>query len=124
MIVTAAPCDVMRCDVMRCGVAVPPVFEVKSAQVSVRRGSPQTLSCLVLGDGPMTVAWQRDATYPPLHLNVNPRYEVKESEVKGGFLSELHISSTARTDSGAFNCVATNPFGRADRVVQLQVQGE
>lgn len=98
---------------------------MKSAQVSVRRGAPQTLSCQVLGDGPMTVAWQRpagDAVHPPLH--VNPRYEVKGSEVKGGFLSELHISSTAKTDSGAFLCVATNPFGRAERVVHLQVQGQ
>ncbi|XP_052129243.1 cell adhesion molecule Dscam2-like isoform X3 [Frankliniella occidentalis] len=104
-------------------VHIPPEFEVKSAQVSVRRGAPQTLSCQVLGDGPMTVSWQRDGRDSGRDVvHTNPRFEVKESEVKGGFLSELHISSTAKSDSGPFLCVATNPFGRAERVVHLQVQ--
>lgn len=103
--------------------AVPPEFEVKSAQVSVRRGAPQTLSCQVLGDGPMAVVWQRDGRGDGRDVHTNPRYEVKDNEAKGGFLSELHIASTAKTDSGAYLCVATNPFGRAERVVHLQVQG-
>ncbi|KAJ1530753.1 hypothetical protein ONE63_005607 [Megalurothrips usitatus] len=107
-------------------VHIPPEFEVKSAQVSVRRGAPQTLSCQVVGDGPMTVSWQRDGRGGGgREVHTNPRYEVKESEVKGGkagLLSELHISSTAKSDSGTFLCVASNPFGRAERVVHLQVQ--
>ncbi|KAK3930875.1 Down syndrome cell adhesion molecule-like protein Dscam2 [Frankliniella fusca] len=103
-------------------VHIPPEFEVKSAQVSVRRGAPQTLSCQVLGDGPMTVSWQREGGAGRDVVHTNPRFEVKESEVKGGLLSELHISSTVKSDSGPFLCVATNPYGRAERVVHLQVQ--
>jgi hypothetical protein len=51
------------------------------------------------------------------------RYEVKGTPVKGGFLSELHITDTAKSDNGAFTCIAKNPYGRAERVVHLQVQG-
>ena len=51
------------------------------------------------------------------------RYEVKETSVKGGFLSELHITDTIKSDSGTFTCIAKNPYGRAERVVHLQVQG-
>ena len=51
------------------------------------------------------------------------RYEVKETAVKDGFLSELHITDTIKSDSGAFVCIAKNPYGRAERVVHLQVQG-
>jgi hypothetical protein len=51
------------------------------------------------------------------------RYEVKGTPVKGGFLSELHIIDTAKSDSGAFTCIAKNPYGRAERIVHLQVQG-
>jgi hypothetical protein len=43
--------------------------------------------------------------------------------VKGGYLSELHITDTAKSDSGTFTCIAKNPYGRAERIVHLQVQG-
>jgi len=48
---------------------------------------------------------------------------VKGSHVKGGFLSELHVTDTVKSDSGTFNCIAKNPYGRAERIVHLQVQG-
>ena len=48
---------------------------------------------------------------------------MKGSHVKGGFLSELHISDTVKSDSGTFTCIAKNPYGRAERIVHLQVQG-
>jgi hypothetical protein len=43
--------------------------------------------------------------------------------VKGGFLSELHVTDTVKSDSGTFTCTAKNPYGRAERTVYLQVQG-
>lgn len=52
------------------------------------------------------------------------RYIIKESLVKGGLLSTLFITSSIKADSGIFMCVATNPFGKAERVVHLQVQGK
>lgn len=52
------------------------------------------------------------------------RYIIKESVVKGGLLSTLFITSSIKADSGIFMCVATNPFGKAERVVHLQVQGK
>jgi hypothetical protein len=48
---------------------------------------------------------------------------VKGSHVKSGFLSELHITDTVKSDSGTFTCIAKNPYGRAERIVHLQVQG-
>lgn len=50
-------------------------------------------------------------------------YTIKESTVKGGFLSQLFISSTIKTDSGTYSCIASNAFGQAERTVHLQVQG-
>ncbi|XP_054281239.1 cell adhesion molecule Dscam2-like [Macrosteles quadrilineatus] len=97
----------------------PPEFEVKSAQASVRRGASQTLECQAQGDQPMSITWHREGQ-PPVQFN--PRYVIKENKVKGGFLSALYISSSVKSDSGTFVCVATNPYGRADRIVHLQVQ--
>lgn len=51
-------------------------------------------------------------------------YVIKETAAKRGVLSTLFIVSAIKSDSGIFMCIATNPFGRADRVVHLQVQGE
>jgi hypothetical protein len=48
---------------------------------------------------------------------------VKGSSVRGGFLSELHITDTVKPDSGMFTCTAKNPYGRAERIIHLQVQG-
>ena len=48
---------------------------------------------------------------------------MKGSHVKGGFLSELHVIDTVKSDSGTFTCIAKNPYGRAERIVHLQVQG-
>ncbi|XP_069693341.1 cell adhesion molecule Dscam2-like isoform X2 [Periplaneta americana] len=101
-------------------VHVPPEFEVRSAQSSVRRGSSQTLQCQAIGDGPMSIEWQREGMRFPTPLQ--PRYEVKGTPVKGGFLSELHITDTIKSDSGTFTCIAKNPYGRAERIVHLQVQ--
>nr|CAD7393335.1 unnamed protein product [Timema cristinae] len=101
-------------------VHVPPMFEVKSTQATVRRGASQTLQCQAHGDGPMSIVWQREDMRLPAQLK--PRYDVKETTIKGGFLSELHISNTVKSDSGTFNCIAKNPFGRSERTVHLQVQ--
>ncbi|XP_021925400.1 Down syndrome cell adhesion molecule-like protein Dscam2 isoform X4 [Zootermopsis nevadensis] len=101
-------------------VHVPPEFETKSAQSSVRRGSSQTLQCQAVGDGPMSIEWQREGIRFPSPLQ--PRYEVKGTSIKGGFLSELHITDTVKPDSGTFTCTAKNPYGRAERIVHLQVQ--
>lgn len=48
---------------------------------------------------------------------------MKGSPVKGGFLSELYVTDTVKSDSGTFTCIAKNPYGRAERIVHLQVQG-
>jgi hypothetical protein len=48
--------------------SVPPEFEIKSAQSSVRRGSSQTLQCQAIGDGPMSIEWQREGIRFPSPL--------------------------------------------------------
>ncbi|XP_075218306.1 cell adhesion molecule Dscam2-like [Lycorma delicatula] len=101
-------------------VLIPPEFEVKSAQVSVRRGLSQTLKCQAAGDQPMSITWQRNGSQTPVQFN--PRYLIKESAMELDFLSELQISNTVKSDSGTYTCTATNPFGHAERTVNLQVQ--
>jgi len=56
------------------------------------------------------------------NLNVF-RYEVRERLVRGGIVSELIISTTVSSDSGGYTCIATNPYGRAQGTIRLQVQG-
>ncbi|XP_065334191.1 cell adhesion molecule Dscam2-like isoform X1 [Cloeon dipterum] len=101
-------------------VHVPPEFEVKSSQTSVRRGAGVTLRCEPKGDAPMSIVWQRDGGR--VISPADPRYHIKESTVKGGFQSELTIANTLKSDSDTLTCVATNPFGRDLRMFHLLVQ--
>ncbi|RZF37300.1 hypothetical protein LSTR_LSTR005632 [Laodelphax striatellus] len=105
-------------------VHIAPEFEVKSAQASVRRGSSQTLVCQAIGDLPMGINWHADGSGSGSQPSIqfNPRYVIKESQVKDGLISELQISNTVKSDSGTFTCTASNPFGHAERTVHLQVQ--
>ncbi|XP_018916617.2 cell adhesion molecule Dscam2 isoform X1 [Bemisia tabaci] len=98
----------------------PPQFSLQSSQVSARRGAPQTLQCHAHGDQPLTITWSRDNALP--HLQFNPRYEVKEEKVKGGTVSDLVIDGTTKADAGTFLCTASNPYGRSQRTIHLQVQ--
>ncbi|KAG8228351.1 hypothetical protein J437_LFUL006802, partial [Ladona fulva] len=81
-------------------VHVPPEFEVKSAHASVRRGAPEALTCEARGDAPMSIAWLKD----------------------GGRMLPHAEPRTLKSDSGTYTCVATNPYGRDQRTVQLQVK--
>ncbi|XP_059489075.1 cell adhesion molecule Dscam2-like isoform X3 [Neocloeon triangulifer] len=101
-------------------VHVPPEFEVKSSQTSVRRGAGVTLRCEPKGDGPMSIVWQREGGR--VISPADPRYHIKESIAKVGFLSELTIANTLKSDSDTLTCVASNPFGRDLRMFHLLVQ--
>lgn len=52
------------------------------------------------------------------------RFHVKESSSEVSVLSQLTIKHTSTEDSGKFVCIATNPFGKDEMVVELTVQGE
>ncbi|XP_046406414.1 Down syndrome cell adhesion molecule-like protein Dscam2 [Ischnura elegans] len=106
--------------VVQLTVHVPPEFEVKSAHASVRRGAPEALTCEARGDAPMSIAWLKDGGRMLAHAE--PRFQIRESPMKDSFLSELIISRTVKSDSGTYTCVATNPYGRDQRTVQLQVK--
>ncbi|XP_063218722.1 cell adhesion molecule Dscam2-like [Bacillus rossius redtenbacheri] len=101
-------------------VHVPPDFEVKSSQAIVRRGASQTLACETHGDHPLTISWHRGNMKISAHHN--PRYEIKESPLEKGLISELHITNTMKSDTGIFTCIAENPFGKSERTIHLHVQ--
>ena len=51
------------------------------------------------------------------------RYHLKESFLDSSAISQLTVQHTTPEDSRKYVCIATNPFGRDETVVQLSVQG-
>ena len=52
------------------------------------------------------------------------RFHLKESSLDSSKISQLTIHHTVPEDSGKYVCIATNPFGKDETVVQLSVQGK
>lgn len=93
---------------------------VRNKQVSVRRGDPVTLRCEADGDQPLDVSWRAkgnriDPTY-------DIRYNLKNSPLLKGMVSELTIVQSTLNDRGEYSCVATNAYGHDHAALHLQVQ--
>lgn len=52
------------------------------------------------------------------------RYELVETILSSGIVSEILIRQADRRDSALFSCIASNAYGRDDTNIQLIVQGK
>ncbi|KAL1457022.1 hypothetical protein WDU94_001699 [Cyamophila willieti] len=97
----------------------PPEFDIKSSQLSGKRGAIQTLTCKCHGDSPMTLTWNKENSLP---LHYKSRYQTKQYEENGIHISELVIPNTEKTDAGMYTCTASNPYGRDQSTIHFTVQ--
>ncbi|KAK3861972.1 hypothetical protein Pcinc_032114, partial [Petrolisthes cinctipes] len=96
-------------------VNAPPRFDHgMERQVSARRGSRASLTCLVTGDPPITLNWQAP------HTNIRDHTIVRD--VAGGVRGELVLPSVNMEDAGEFTCTASNTYGTDTFVVTLVVK--
>lgn len=89
-------------------------------QVSVRRNDHVSIRCEADGDLPLNISWQVkgnriDPTY-------DIRYQLKNTPMTKGLISELTILQSSLTDRGEYGCTATNAYGHDHSVIYLQVQ--
>uniref|UniRef100_T1JAC9 Down syndrome cell adhesion molecule-like protein Dscam2 n=1 Tax=Strigamia maritima TaxID=126957 RepID=T1JAC9_STRMM len=101
-------------------VHVPVQFEVRSRNQTAKRGENVRLQCNAKGDSPIKVTWSVNSH--PIEPAARPRYKIKEMSSKHGFLTELIVTRSERSDSGVYSCSATNPHGRDSTVIHLTIQ--
>ncbi|GFT48536.1 down syndrome cell adhesion molecule-like protein Dscam2, partial [Trichonephila clavipes] len=100
-------------------VSVPARFEEKFAVVNAKKGDSARMKCEALGDQPLSVTWQRDET--TISKSGDERYEIFETLVQKGVVSELIIRTTDRDDGALYSCAAENEFGNDQRKIRLLV---
>ncbi|XP_077487051.1 cell adhesion molecule Dscam1-like isoform X3 [Amblyomma americanum] len=101
-------------------VHVPARFEEKSAAVTTRRTEVTRMKCQATGDQPLSIAWSKGSV--KLDKRTSARYEVFETLIPDGLLSELVIRDTDRSDGALYTCHTQNKYGKDDRKVKLIVQ--
>ncbi|XP_077487054.1 cell adhesion molecule Dscam1-like isoform X6 [Amblyomma americanum] len=104
----------------RLSVTVPARFEEKSAAVTTRRTEVTRMKCQATGDQPLSIAWSKGSV--KLDKRTSARYEVFETLIPDGLLSELVIRDTDRSDGALYTCHTQNKYGKDDRKVKLIVQ--
>ncbi|XP_069693342.1 cell adhesion molecule Dscam2-like [Periplaneta americana] len=97
-----------------------PRFVLSLRRETVRRGETATFLCEAEGDEPMQIVWRHNGVR--ISHESNRRYHLKESFLDSPAISQLTIHHTTAEDSGKYVCIASNPFGKDETVVQLSVQ--
>ncbi|KFM56583.1 Down syndrome cell adhesion molecule-like protein 1, partial [Stegodyphus mimosarum] len=100
-------------------IRVPARFEEKFTVVNAKKGDSARMKCEALGDQPLSVTWHRDET--TISKSGDDRYEIFETLVPKGVVSELIIRTTDRDDGALYSCIAENEFGNDERKIRLLV---
>ncbi|CDR09658.1 unnamed protein product [Oncorhynchus mykiss] len=99
-------------------VAAPPgILEAKRQQVQAGVGQSLWLPCTAQGSPQPTVHWvlYDGMAVLPMKSSVDPRVSVFAN-------GTLHLTDTAATDSGKYECIVTSSTGSERRVVTLTVE--
>ncbi|KAG8178108.1 hypothetical protein JTE90_017455 [Oedothorax gibbosus] len=103
-------------------VNVPARFEEKFAVVNAKKGDSARMKCEALGDQPLSVTWQKEKEETTtISKSGDERYEIFETMVSKGVMSELIIRTTDRDDGALYSCIAENEFGNDQRKIRLLV---
>uniref|UniRef100_T1JD50 Down syndrome cell adhesion molecule n=1 Tax=Strigamia maritima TaxID=126957 RepID=T1JD50_STRMM len=98
-------------------VQVPPRFDVKFVNQSLKRGEGFRLECPPNGDKPMSFMWKKDGVL--LDPLADTRYKIESPADRG--VSDLTVEEATRIDTGIYNCKAENEFGTDDTNLQITV---
>lgn len=98
---------------------VPARFEEKFTVVTARKGESSKLRCEAIGDQPVSVVWSKEDI--KLSKAGGKRYEIFETLLPKGMVSELIIRSSDREDGALYTCVTENHYGRDQRKIRLLV---
>ena len=88
-----------------------PTVVVSPATLTVNEGAPASFQCSANGNPEPTVAWSK----------LDSQSKIAQSAVSGGM---LQINQVTKTDSGMYQCAATNIMGDSRKVVRLTVNGK
>ncbi|XP_021928600.1 Down syndrome cell adhesion molecule-like protein Dscam2 isoform X2 [Zootermopsis nevadensis] len=97
-----------------------PRFVLSLRREVVRRGEMAALLCEAEGDMPMQIIWHHNGIQ--ISHELNERFYLKESHLDSSAMSQMMIHHAVTEDSGKYVCIASNPFGKDETVVQLSVQ--
>ena len=89
----------------------PPAVVVSPVTLTVNEGGTASFQCSVSGNPEPAVVWSR----------LNNQSEVTQPAVLGG---KLELKKVTGSDSGMYQCSATNILGNQQEVVRLVVNGE
>ena len=88
-----------------------PTVVVSPATLTVNEGGSASFQCSASGNPEPTVAWSK----------LGSQSKIAQSAVSGG---KLQINQVTKTDSGMYQCAATNIMGDSRKVVRLTINGK
>ena len=88
-----------------------PAIVVSPVTLTVNEGGTAFFHCSASGNPEPTVAWNK----------LNSQSQITQSAVSGG---KLELKKVTGSDSGVYQCSATNILGNSQEVVRLVVNGE
>ncbi|KAL1427606.1 hypothetical protein MTO96_017304 [Rhipicephalus appendiculatus] len=85
--------------------------------------SPASLGCRASGDPAPSITWTLDGAWPVMGGGPRLRLWSTSDSATGDAVSFLNWTSVETSDSGYYQCVASNVAGRAEHVFRLDVRG-
>lgn len=88
--------------------------------LSAHQGKDVHLECKANGDDPISIMWRREGR----ELAAEPgRSSITVIRELQHVTSKFSIEKTQKTDSGRYECQASNPFGKSYYHIHLQIWG-
>ena len=88
-----------------------PVINVSPTKLTVNEGGTASFQCSASGNPEPTVVWSK----------LDKQSDIRQSTDSGG---KLTLRRVTESTSGTYKCLASNILGRAEALVQLEVNGK